>query len=339
MIDSLKEEISALGEPQKQRIHSFFDTYLADFTNLLKRIDTLIVEDKTYSPTLQSYLNQATLDIVNKGHELEGVVSSKKLLNKIKATFRSIILPWMGQSIIIRRGLDKPRGYAGDYQMLEYIYDNKPISRGIGYYFDLGFLNSDLTSAVRNREALLLSLLSREVNNEGYKFLNLACGPCREIRDLLSESRHAHLEFTCIDFDEEALTYSKNLIAPPENIKVSFIKEDILRLIKGGGTSVVANSNIIYSVGLIDYLPDRILLNLLDECIFFMSPKSKLIISFKDRAKYNPIREDWLTDWHFVPRNEADSNRILKAFLHHNINYDLIRDPSGIIMFYVIQKR
>ena len=83
----------------------------------------------------------------------------------MKLHFRKSIEPWFSQSFLMSRGLNKPNGHPGDYETLEAIYDNKPISSGIGEYLDRYFLNAPLAVAVRNRKDRMRDILFDFTNN------------------------------------------------------------------------------------------------------------------------------------------------------------------------------
>jgi extracellular factor (EF) 3-hydroxypalmitic acid methyl ester biosynthesis protein len=339
MIDSLREEISILDAPLREKVTTFFEGDLKSYIDLLNSTETTAKNNPFYSTALQTKLNKATFHIVKKGYELELSIPSKKTIKAIKMAFRANLAPWINKSLIMKRGLEKPRGYAGDYQMLEYIYDGNAISTGIGLYLDKGFLDSELTVAVRNRKSAMLTFLEQRAKKGALNILNLASGPCREIKELSHLSLGNRLKFTCVDFDEEALQYSRKTIPNTEQLNIDFVKEDILKLIKNKNNPVFANQDLIYSIGLVDYLPDRFLTNILRTCLDSLKSTGQMIISFKDRDVYNPLREDWLTDWQFIPRNEQKAMQIIQDVGGNSINIEVTREPSKIIMFMTITKR
>lgn len=330
------------NEDISRKVADFFNSDVAVYLELLKNIEIKLQQNKVDPDEIQSILNTATFRIVKKGYELESLITKKPLLEEIKDIFRKLILPWMGQSIIMKRALEKPRGYPGDYEMLEYIYNNKPVSEGIGYYFDRGFLENDLCVAVRNRKDKMAELIvrfSKELPGTEINALNLASGACRELKNLrLSDSGKKRINLACVDHDEMALDYARCNLEKTD-INAVFVKEDIISAVRAGSDNLFRNKELIYSIGLIDYLPDRILKKLVQLCYNGLNPGGKLILSHKDRGRYIPMREDWLTDWKFVPRDEDKLLDIITETRISKENIELVREGSGIILFLIITKK
>jgi hypothetical protein len=54
------------------------------------------------------------------------------LVNQIKMRVRDILGHFIYQGWVFRRAIEKPRGYPGDYQVIEAAYNNEPLSEGLG---------------------------------------------------------------------------------------------------------------------------------------------------------------------------------------------------------------
>ena len=59
----------------------------------------------------------------------------------------------------MKRAFEKPRGYSGDYLVLEAIYNKHPLSKGLGEYYDRDFLNNPYAVALRSRKDRLRKML------------------------------------------------------------------------------------------------------------------------------------------------------------------------------------
>ena len=60
-----------------------------------------------------------------------------KFQYSLREAFRDVVKDYVLQSQHLKRYSDKPLGYPGDFMMFELLYDGKPLSEGIGYYFDI----------------------------------------------------------------------------------------------------------------------------------------------------------------------------------------------------------
>jgi hypothetical protein len=268
-------------------------------------------------------------------------------MQKAKDSFRHLLGTWAYKSAIMKRGFDKPRGYPGDYKMLEIVYDNKPISKSIGRYFDNYFLKNPYAVAVRIRKDRLREML-RDFFNETklnkVNVLNIACGSCREIKELIpSLKTKNHITFNCLDWDDEALQFSKNVLLPiaPNNVKFNFIKEDVMNIVRGGHiVQSLEKQDIVYSIGLIDYLPDRILSKLICALYQLMQKDGKLILTHKNKEKtFPPVPPDWFCDWKFVSRNKEEVIALFHKCGMSNFSLSTEADDFEYIYYFTVTKK
>lgn len=91
-----------------------------------------------------------------------------------------------------------------------------------------------------------------------------------------------------------------------------FYKENVMNLIKNEYASkVLSRQDLIYSIGFIDYLPDRILKKLIYALYQLLQKEGKFILTHKNREKtFPPILPDWFCDWNFVPRNKEELTKL-----------------------------
>jgi len=330
--------ISIAPEDKKPQITSFFSENAKDYLSLVSSIEKEIGKNFAPVESTQLKLNKATKNIVEKGHALVSSIDNSKLIASIKEGFRELIKPWILKSKIMKRALEKPRGYPGDYQMLEYIYNSEPLSTDIGYYFDKGFLDSDLVRSVVNRKNMTKENIKSMIKaHRGIKILNLASGSCREIREMLKEGiAKSYFSLVCLDQDEEAIEFSNNALKNLADVR--FIKEDILSVTKDENKSLLNDKDLIYSIGLIDYLPDRVLKKIIKSLFDGLKPGATLLLSHKDHGVYTPMQEDWLSDWKFVPRDEKKMIALLNDIGIGNERIEVFREPTQIIFFMKIKK-
>ena len=120
------------------------------------------------------------------------------------------LLPLARLSATGSRLYAKPRGYAGDYQTIDMIYDHKPAGVGpVGARVDACILDLPAIKAIRNRRHLLAAEILSSYRSAAKEFhiASLACGPAREIFDVFEKAADKErLTVSCIDVDREALT-------------------------------------------------------------------------------------------------------------------------------------
>jgi SAM-dependent methyltransferase len=263
--------------------------------------------------------------------------NSPAALKEVQARYREAIWPLISKSWCMNRSIAKPRGYPGDYQLLTVIYNRKPVSTGLGGYLDRYWQNLTLARAVVGRMLALRGFLVEELPRRQGKtsVLNVACGACREYTDEFHMPADSVVALTCLDNDEEALNYVRSEVAPamPENLAVDFVRYNALRM-----TSAAANlrrfgaSDIIYSVGLCDYIPDEYLIPLLAGWRQSLAEGGLVYVAFKDCLLYDKTEYQWLLDWFFFQRTEEDCRKLFLAAGYDADRIETSRDETGVII-------
>lgn len=176
---------------------------MLSYINELIKISLYVSKEDKYSEGIERKLDQLHTQVLLKGYCLEELLTHKRIMQKVKDNFRHLVGTWVYKSSIVKCGFEKLQGYAGDYKILEIIYDNRPISKGIGIYLDNYFLKSPYAVTVRMRKNRLREILKNYINGtrlDKVNVLNIACGSCREIRELLPDLKTKSLiTFTCLD--------------------------------------------------------------------------------------------------------------------------------------------
>ncbi len=317
-----------------------FTRALADFEHRVDQLspptsDQLVVE-------LTDLINESLADCARLEAQIAG--GDPQLLKESQQRYREAIWPWFGQSWYMNHALSKPRGYAGDYQMLTSIYDGSVKSLGIGGYLDRYFLNTALGRAVKGRlrqarDFVLEELASRRGD---VAILNVACGPCREYIDGLPARRDGEVTITLIDNDPIALDYVQANVAPvlSGSAKLNFIRYNALRM-----TSAVVNverfgrSDLIYSVGLCDYIPDKYLIPMLQGWRESLREGGVVYVAFKDCRRYETPEYQWLVDWFFLQRTEEQCRELFVAAGYDTDQLQMTRDETGIIINFIAHTR
>jgi extracellular factor (EF) 3-hydroxypalmitic acid methyl ester biosynthesis protein len=278
--------------------------------------------------------------------EFEREVKVKSVILNAQIRFREKTDRLLSKSYFINRARTWPKGYQGDFKMLESIYRNTPLSEGIGYLLDLYFLGAPLNRAATTRIKRLKELLSEELKErKGLSVMNIACGSCREVFELAAEIERSEATFTCIDLDDDALAFAANRlsytgISPVSSSRVSLRKYNALRIFdRELNMRDFGRQDIIYSVGFFDYLPTDFLVNMLGALYDMLNSGGKLIAAFKDADRYRSIDRHWLVDWGgFLERKEEDFRNILHDAGIPTSALKDTRDDSGIIQFYIASK-
>ena len=255
------------------------------------------------------------------------------------------LFPYFMRSRLAERAYYKPKGFAGDFKMIEQIYRMTPEGDGkLGRLIDGWLLKQVPPQAVRNRRRLLCDLLDRlcrERLNGGrpLRIMNLACGPCRELFDFLACCDYSrYIDVLCIDIDEEALQYADRFVnTAPHQASVRFMQENVVKWALGRAKHDLGPQDIIYSSGLCDYLDRRLMTRLIERSYGQLTAGGALVIGNFTPA--NPDRQfmDNVMYWRLIHRDE---NQMRQMFAQTSFGdrISLIAEQEGVNLFAVATK-
>lgn len=235
---------------------------------------------------------------------------------RLGATMQTELLLYVLLSDSAERWYSKPRGYAGDYLSIERYYENQSSGAGrLGPAIDRAFLDLPASQAVRNRLNLLIEQIGETVaTTEGdvTKIASLACGPARELFDYYEKSEEPKtLQTTLIDMDLQALAF----VADKRDRRglrkrMRLVNENLIYLAAGRSQIDLEPQDLIYSVGLIDYLADKHVVALINFCHDTLRPGGRLILGNFHTSNPEKAMMDYLVDWRLIHRTEDDINRL-----------------------------
>jgi extracellular factor (EF) 3-hydroxypalmitic acid methyl ester biosynthesis protein len=315
------------------------ERYLERLREVERRIADGEQDDGKFLPEV-SAANEEVLQVCA---QFDQEVKDEALVKTTRSYFRNRTHPMLSKSYAINRLRTWPQGYQGDYLTLEAAYRNTPMSDGVGYYLDKYLMTWPLAHALRGRIEHLAALLRSELaGRSNPRVLDIACGSCREILDLVPDIRRSAASVTCIDMDEDALAFSTDRLSLADLApgQVSMIRYNALRMFDLDiATAEFGPQDIIYSVGYFDYLPDDFLVKMLRTLHALLNPGGKLIAAFKDAGRYRSQEYHWIADWDgFLQRRTADFERLIAEAGIPKSAVTESRDSTGIIIFYTTTK-
>jgi SAM-dependent methyltransferase len=347
--DSLNYENENINEPKllvreaSEKYISYLEVATDQYMDALEDIERRCTKPDADTESIFQEITALNESMLQVCEQFENSVNDEAAIKAERIAFRDKTDPILSKSYCINRARTWPQGYQGDYKTLELAYRNTPMSEGIGYYLDKYLLSSTVAVAVRERMRKLAELLKAEmINRQSPKVLDIACGSCREMHEIVPEIEKAGAHFKCIDLDSEALDFALNRLSyaglSPE--RAEFIQYNALRMFDHEtAVSAFGTQDIIYSVGYFDYLTDDFLVKLLNSLYLMLNPGGKLIAAFKDANRYRPQAYHWLVNWDgFLQRTQDDFDRLFRKAEIPNSALSMTRVRSGIIIFYTATK-
>ncbi|HXX64629.1 MAG TPA: cyclic nucleotide-binding domain-containing protein [Bacteroidota bacterium] len=274
-------------------------------------------------------------------HEVLGANSplSEGVKNQIGARLQHEMLPYILTTETADRFYSKPRGYAGDYLAIHKIYDNVPGGTGrLGPLVDRMFLETPPSLAVRNRRTLLANEIVSTVNakKEGpVSVMCMASGPATEVFDAFNMlDDKSRLKATLMDIDLQSLAFVDEIRTKQKlTSNIHLVNENLIALYLGRSKTKVPPQDLIYSIGLIDYLNDKLVGKLLQYVYENLAPQGRVILgTFHPR---NPAKEfmDYVLEWNLIHRTEEDMNRLFTASPFRRACTKIQFESEGVNLF------
>lgn len=270
----------------------------------------------------------------------------KEKVKKLKKIFVNRIRGIFLKGAYNQWSLSKPFGYAGDFKIIDDIYQNNPSSTGFERLFDNYFQMSAISVAVRNRKEDFKRIITTFINtkrNQDIRIMNLACGPNREIKEVLSSDTllNKNVVFDCYDHEPKAIEYAKTLLDGTPNINFSIQNALRISVSKNVNSLITQKYDLIYSTGLFDYLNYRISVRLAHNLKKLLKSGGLLIIS-DVRDKYsNPSVHymEWVGEWNLIYRNDDDFRKIFIEAGFKNGELKSLYEQQGIMQYIIASNK
>jgi SAM-dependent methyltransferase len=225
----------------------------------------------------------------------------------------------------------KPYGYAGDFMIIDKIYQEQITSDHRFEKWDIFWNNHSAAKAVRNRKDYFIRTMTNRLSQHGnLRLLNVASGPARDLAELYTTIRPEQLSTVCVEADKTAINYAKNLNEANLN-QVEFIHQNIFRF------SAAEKFNTVWSAGLFDYFDDAIFLKLLRKFMSWTKPGGEVIIG--NFSVQNPSRNymELIGDWYLQHRSEEQLINFALAAGAKRENIFVGKELEGVNLFLHVQ--
>ena len=286
-----------LGEPEQVREHVLMTVLNTEGRKFMEFFAGYLAE-----------LEELIAGYSREDHEIHGFYLRKQVWDII-----------LSSEFMSRTNL-KPRGYAGDSEMMRMIYENS--YRGNGTFSRALYkfsLEHPAAQAVRNRRVLVPKVLRnvqnefRDTDSSVFRFISIACGPAYELNDIFTNEEDVNnMHCTLLDQDEEAIREASENINQIEKrigykVNVTYLKDSVRTMLMTGDLSEKwGKFNYVYSMGLFDYLTPPVAKAVAVKLYSLLEPGGRVFIGnfhFKNKSRW--FMEYW-HDWVLYYRSEDD---------------------------------
>jgi hypothetical protein len=238
------------------------------------------------------------------------------------------------------RAFSKPRGYAGDAVMMDYIYglgeastavrDATPLGRAI-----LAHMSTRPSAcAVRYRRRLLADLIDRTAARGGDTVFALAAGHLREVELSGAVQNGQITNFVAMDQDTASLAVVARDYA---QLGISAVSGSVRHILSGKAKP--GTFDFVYAAGLFDYLSAPVATALTCKLFEMTRPGGMLLIpNFKTGARDTGYMESFM-DWHLIYRNHDDMRALAAAPPAAAVaEFQVFDDDDDTITFLLVSK-
>lgn len=249
------------------------------------------------------------------------------------------LLPYLLATETARRMYTKPRGYAGDFYTIELIYREEGQGTGaVGRLLDSCFQQEPAAQAVRNRRALLAREIAHTITQAGdrpVRIVSMACGPAREVFDVLEGPLLTdRLEPTLIDMDGKALEFvAQHAQERGLADRLRLERQNLVYLALGRARLDLEPQDLVYSIGLVDYFRDDLVIKLLDYAHSLLRPGGRVILGNFHPDNPTKALMDHVLEWRLIHRDEEDMNRLFAASRFGRDCTRILYEPQRINLF------
>jgi extracellular factor (EF) 3-hydroxypalmitic acid methyl ester biosynthesis protein len=259
--------------------------------------------------------------------------------------FREQLKSLIYQSPFANRSLQKPLGYAGDFEMMNLIYHNESTGKSLfARCMEKCFQEHAEPQAVRNRVEYLLGKIRGTLKNNPKSkvtILSVACGPAMEVQKLIEQTPQNELDFIEIHLLDQDLNALKHVQRRIRKIATSLNKKVEVKLISTTIKNMLITGlecneyDLIYSAGLFDYFTDQVATSASNTLYEALKPNSQVIIGNFDVSAPNRFGMSLVFDWNLIYRSAADLKRI---FAVPGAKLSIEKEECGVNLFCVISK-
>jgi extracellular factor (EF) 3-hydroxypalmitic acid methyl ester biosynthesis protein len=259
---------------------------------------------------------------------------------------RKMLRDFIGSSEVLARTNAKPRGYAGDSEVMRLLYENEFRGPTIFSQFMHKYpVEVAAAQAVRNRRHLVGEWIRERMATHGadapLRVLSVACGPAEELQEvLLTPADVARVDFTLLDQDPEALSQAAEVVervarkigAKPHATMVC----TSVRTMLGKSKPDERTYDFVYSMGLFDYLTDTTATAVLSWLYSRLAPNGELVVGNFHARNPSRVFMDYWADWTLWYRNEGQMLRLVDSLPGAKTRVDF--EESGCQIFLHIMK-
>ena len=266
-----------------------------------------------------------------------------------KSYFQSHLQNLLLVAAMPRRSVEKPLGYAGDYEMMNMIYerhyegDNLFSKIQNNYWCSIPPARANILrlNYFKNKiEEVVMEAL--KVRNQ-VRITSLGSGPAKEIADFIKESPLSeHCVFTCVDQEPKALEYSQRVLTSiakqqNKNVQFNFVLANVVSYLRSSPQQFMYEQDLLFASGLFDYLKQSVAKKLTYELLKLVHPQGELIIVNASSTNPGRIGMEFAGEWYLSYRSKEEMSDLVSELEGYH-QKELFLDEEQVYWYLSVKK-
>lgn len=248
-------------------------------------------------------------------HTLRSSTSSDTWKDLLEIGRKHPAASWFMLDPFTKWSYEKPRGYSGDADLLDFYYFHPNAAERIASAPHIGRALYEYTSqaassvAGRERREILTDYLDDIADKVGseVEFLSIACGNLREAAMSEAMLEGKFKRWLALDQDPQSVA---SVAASYAGTAIEAKEGSVRTVLTKGHT--FGTFDLVYATGLYDYLIDKVAIKLTKKCLPMLKPGAKFVFAnFAEEIRVDGYMEMFM-NWALLLRNDKDMMSIME---------------------------
>ncbi len=341
----------------REHVPSAYRSFVADLSYLLhenkKEIEEFVDQTSPEQDQIEAFLRTCEEKAIpqwrafcEEGNELAAAMSDPAEVRWAKTFTEALITSETVVSPLQRRAYEKPLGYPGDYKVMDYVYEwgregTTPYAQFV-HRLALEPMRC-VQTRLEKQEQIILSEIDRSGGARPFRIANLACGTAQEIRNLLDRRAFkSPVDMTLIDQEKNTLAFAYERTYPSVQqlkglVTLKYWNASFKQLLKPNELFAgLGEQDLIYSLGLFDYLKERRAKALVRDLYAHLTPGGLLVIANLKAGGVSKWTSEFMSDWSMIYRSTSDMIQLADDLNHAEVCTET--DKLDEIVFLTVRK-
>lgn len=290
--------------------------YKGSIKDYVERIDPTEEEIEDFLQSCEARAIPEWRSLCYEGNKLAQQMQDPKVFHWCKTFTEAVITSETIVSPLQQRAYKKPLGYPGDYKVMDYVYEwtregEDPYAQFV-HRLALEPMKC-VQTRLKTQQEIILSELKNAPKNKPFRITNLACGTAQEIRNILIDGQFdVPADITLIDQEKKTLSFAYERTFPLVQqwkglVRLKYLNTSFRALMRPGELlEGLGRQNLIYSLGLFDYLKEKRGKALVRGLFEHLEPGGLLVIANLKEGGISKWTSEFMSDWPMIYRTDEE---------------------------------